>query len=272
MWHATCKDPWRALPSRPAPNGPKVERPMETAIYIALSRQDALRRQLAVTANNLANMNTTAYKAEQMLFVEYLNAPDGVDPTSPDAVSMVTDQAVVRDTTEGPVEHTGNPLDVAIDGPGFLVVDTAGGPRYTRNGRLQIDAEGKLVDVNGLAVLDDTDRPLIIPANAGQIAIDGEGNLTSDAGPIGRIRIVEFDDDFGLTPLGAGLYATNELPQDADDSNLVQGALEGSNVQPIVEMTQMIEISRSYQSIQNFIKSEHERQKQAISQLGTVKA
>jgi len=246
---------------------------METASYIALSRQTALRRQLEVTANNIANMNTTAFKAERMLFVEYLNGPGGAGsaPTGHE-VSMVNDQAVVRDFTAGAIEHTGNPFDVAIDGPGFLVVDTAGGPRYTRSGRLHLDGEGRIVDANGLAVLDVNDQPLTVPANVTQIEIDGDGNVTSEAGPIGTLSIVEFDDSFGLTPLGGGLYVTNELPKEAEASNLIQGAVEGSNVQPIVEMTQMIEISRTYQSIQNFIQSEHERLQQANRQLSDIKA
>lgn len=245
---------------------------MQTATYIALSRQTALRRQMDVTANNLANMNTTAYKAEQMLFVEYLNGPGPAGTPSRDAVAMVADQAVVRDTRNGAINYTGNALDVAINGPGYMVVETAGGPRYTRAGSLQIDNERRLVDANGLTILDDADQPLTLQPDAGSVTIDVEGNVSTEAGPIGRIRLVEFTDQFGLTPLGGGLYATNEVPQEATQSQLVPEALEGSNVQPILEMTHMIEINRTYQSVQNFIQSEHERQQQAIRQLGQVQA
>lgn len=245
---------------------------METSTYIALSRQGALRRRMDVVAGNLANMNTTAYKAQHLLFASYLNGPGGPGVPTGDAVAMVTDRAVVRDPTEGPLEHTGNPLDVAVRGPGFLVVETAGGPRYTRSGRLQIDLERRLVDGNGLAVLDDTDRPLVVPVGAAAVTIDGEGNVRSAAGPIGRLRLVEFDDPLGLTPLGGGLYVANEAPQDAAETRIVQGALEGSNVRPIVEMTQMIEISRAYQAVQTFVESEHERRQGAVRRLGQIQA
>lgn len=243
---------------------------METASYIGLSLQSALKRQMNVVSNNLANMNTPAYKGQHMLFQEYLNGPGRTPTGSASDLSMVMDQAVVRDSRPGPIEQTGNPLDVAIEGDGFLVVDTVGGPRYTRSGHLALNSERTLVDSNGLPVLDDGDQPIRIPANATGITIDGDGNISASTGPIGRIRMVTFADEFGLTPLGGGLYVTNEVPADAEEANLVQGAIEGSNVQPIAEMTQMIEIARAYQKTQGFIQSEHERLRTAIRQLGKI--
>ncbi len=243
---------------------------MENAIYIGLSRQMALQRRLSVAANNIANANTPGFKAQRMLFVQFLAAPDRPGPDRGDAIAMVTDRAVVRDLRAGELEQTGNPLDVALLGDGYLVVETDAGPRYTRNGRLALDAERRLVDSNELPVLGADDRPIVIPPNSGPIVISQAGDVSVDTGPVGRLRVVGFDDELGLTPLGGGLHASNEMPVAADQTEVVQGMLEGSNVQPILEMTQLIEISRQYQSTQRLLESEHRRQRDAIGRLANI--
>lgn len=243
---------------------------MENPIYIALSRQDALRRQMDVTANNVANLNTPGYKQQRMMFVEYLT------PTGPAAgrqgkpLSMVKDMAVLRNLEDGPVSRTGNPLDLALDGRGYFVVETMDGPRYTRAGRFQLDAERRLVDAGGLPVLDDADRPIEIPQGAVDVAVSGDGSVSTELGPLGRIKVVGFEREQFMTELGGGLYTTDEPEIPAEGTRIVQGAIEGSNVQGIVEMTQMTEILRQYQSNQRLIEAEHERQRNAIGRLTRV--
>lgn len=245
---------------------------MENASYIALSQQVSLRERLAVAAQNVANLNTPGYKAQRTLFTEYLVEPTGRASrygTNP-AVSMVIDQAVLRDTRAGPVEQTGNSLDVALVGDGYLSVETPAGPRYTRNGRLSIDIDRRLVDSNGLPVLDRNDQAILIPEDAGEITILGDGTITTNQGQAGQLKIVTFDRESELVPLGGNLLTTNQVPREATETRVAQGMIERSNIQGAVEMTQLIELSRAYDRTQDLIKTEHDRQRDAIRRLGRL--
>ena len=128
---------------------------MENASLVGLSRQIALQRELDVVANNIANLNTTGYKSDNTVFQEFMmpvaraNQFRGADRQ----ISFVQDRATWIDLTQGPVETTGNPLDVAISGNAFLTVQTPRGERYTRNGALQINSQGQLVTSEGLQVV-----------------------------------------------------------------------------------------------------------------------
>ncbi|WP_366656470.1 flagellar hook basal-body protein [Fodinicurvata sp. EGI_FJ10296] len=245
---------------------------MDATSYIAISGQGALRRQMDVVANNLANMGTTGYKAQGMLFSDYLNLPDRPGPKAGLGIRQVTDLAVTSDHSQGEMEHTGNMMDNALNGPGFFVVETSGGPRYTRSGTFAIDAERRLIDANSLPVLDDNDAPIVIPEDAGQLSISTSGEIESDAGPLGRLKVVEFEDPGTLEPLGGGLFVGNAVPAEAEATEVVQGMREASNVIPIAEMTRMIDISRAYQKTQNILESEHERQRTAIRELPRPRA
>lgn len=244
---------------------------MENPIYIALSRQDALRRQMDVAAHNVANMNTPGFKQQRVLFVEYLaQPPAGTPGAKAQKLSMVQDLSVLRDLREGPINRTGNPLDLALQGNGYFAVETADGPRYTRAGGFQLDGERRIVDANGLPVLDDADRPIQIPADATDITVTADGTVATEQGPLARLKIVRFEREQFMNELGGGLHATDEPPLAAEGTKVVQGAVEGSNVQAVVEMTQMTEILRQYQSNQRLIEAEHERQRSAISRLTRV--
>ena len=182
---------------------------MENPIYIALSRQDALRRQMDVVANNLANMTTPAYKNQRMMFLEYLAKPAA---TPVEKISMVQDYGVLRNTAVGPISSTGNPLDVALQGDGYLTVETRDGQRFTRNGRLQLDLDRQIVDTNGLPVLNEQDLPMTVPQNSGPVTIAADGTVSSDQGQIGRIKLVRFEREQFMTELGGGIYTTDEPP------------------------------------------------------------
>ena len=240
---------------------------MENALYVGLSRQVVLRRQLSVIANNIANAETPGFKAQRMQFGMYM-VEAGRDGAGRDPrMAMVVDRSVVRDTRAGTMERTGNPLDLAIQGDGYLVVETESGPRYTRAGRLAIDDEGRLVDSNRLPLLGDDDQPITIPRGSGTLVITPDGSVSGELGAIGRLKLVAFDREADMKPLGGGLLASNEAPREAEDVQIAQGMLEGSNVQPILEMTRMIEISRQYQSTQKLLQDEHNRQRDSISRL-----
>ena len=240
---------------------------MENALYVGLSRQVVLRRQLAVVANNIANADTPGYKAQRMQFGMHLVEAWRDGPRRGEDMAMVVDRSVMRDTRPGQIERTGNPLDVAIQGDGYLVVETEFGPRYTRAGRLAIDADGQLVDSNRLPLLGDDDQPIAVPNGSGSLVITPDGSISGQQGPIGRLKLVSFQREGEMQPLGGGLMASNEVPEEAVDAKVSQGMLEGSNVQPILEMTRMIEISRRYQSTQRLLQDEHNRQRDSISRL-----
>jgi flagellar basal-body rod protein FlgF len=236
---------------------------MQTATYVALSRQSVLGRSMDVLANNLANMSTTAFKSESPLFQEYLQP----GPVKGQSISYVRDAGVVRDERSGDLASTGNPLDVGIDGNGYFQVNTIDGPRYTRNGRFQIDSGRNLVTAQGNQVLNPTGQPITVPQGATSILIGADGSVSTETGPIGKIGLTSFANQQDLVAAGNGLYATSATPIPDTVSTMHQGSLESSNVQPIIAMTQMLDIQRSYTSAQNLIEAEDNRLKSAIDKL-----
>ena len=237
---------------------------METPTYIALSRQLGLRRNMDIVANNMANMNTTAYKAERLIFKEYLQKP-----TISDKQSFTQDIGTMRDTSEGPLVATDNPLDLAISGEGFFTIETPLGNRYTRHGRFQLDAENRLVTGQGNPVLDKGGNEINIPVNVGRIEISKDGTISVGAGAVAQLGLVKFENEQLLRRSANNLYIApdEELPQDVERPHIAQGMLEESNVQAIAEFSEMIRIHRQYQSLGRSIQQEHERQMKAINRL-----
>jgi flagellar basal-body rod protein FlgF len=178
----------------------------------------------------------------------------------------VQDFGLVRDLSEGPMTATGNNLDFAIHGSGYFAVDTPQGERYTRVGRFQLDAQDQLVTSQGHAVLDTGGAPIFAPAEDGEIVVARDGTISVNGEPLGRIAVVQFEDEQAMRKLAGGLY-TGDDPQPALDAEIVQGMVEDSNVEPVLELTRMITVLRSYQSAQRMMETEHERQRRAISTL-----
>lgn len=222
-----------------------------------------------VVANNIANMNTHGFKGEKMLFVEHLVRSRGGESVLGEKLHYVRDIATVRDTSKGHITETGNPLDVAIADDGYFVINTDAGEKYTRNGRFQLDATGQLVTHNGDAVLSFSDQPFFFGPTDTEITITGDGTVSTENGPLGRLKVVRFENELGLQQSGNAL--TNTLPQnppqDVEFPKVVQGALESSNVQPISELTRMIKVHRTYQGVKSFIDKEDERQKTMIREI-----
>jgi flagellar basal-body rod protein FlgF len=253
---------------------------MQNALLIGLSRQVALGRELEVVANNIANVNTTGYKANGAVFEEYIaeNARDGRLSDADARVSFVRDRATWVDLTQGPVERTGNPLDVAVEGKGFLAVQTPNGERFTRNGAFQINAEGQLVTGEGFAVLGDSgpitfqpnDRDITISAD-GTISVR-EGNSARTEAQRGKLRVVAFENPGVLQKDGAGTFnAPDNAVQTTDsETRILQGAVEKSNVRAVIEMTRMIEVTRSYTQVASLLAQQHDLQQTAIGKLGEV--
>src|SRR4051812_20836762 len=251
---------------------------MQNALLVGLSRQMALSRELDVVANNIANIETTGYKADGSLFEEFLGSAARSAPND-GRVSYVLDRGVWHDMNQGPMQRTGNPLDVAIDGDGFLVVQTPQGERYTRNGSLQISPTGQLVTNDGNAVLGDS-GPITFQNTDRQISISRDGTISVREGASnadsarGKLKLVAFDNKQQLRKDGSGTFAAagRAAPHPATAAGLQQGSIEKSNVRGVVEMSRMIEITRSYTQIATMLQQQGDQSTQAINKLADVAA
>lgn len=243
---------------------------MESTSIIALSRQGALRREMAAIANNIANMDTTGYKAERVLFVDHLRRSRSADSIGDQRHAYVRDYASFRDVSEGNMRQTGNPLDLAIQEDGFLVVDTESGERYTRGGNLRLDSGGQLVTNHGDPVLTDAGAPVFFAPEDTQINIAGDGTISTENGVLGKLRLVRFANLQNMERTAGGYYTTDQPPQNVENPKIAQGMLEGSNIEPILEMTRMIDVSRQYQSTQKMIEREDERMRTMIRDLASM--
>lgn len=243
---------------------------METAVYVALSRQMGLRRQLDVIANNIANANTTAFKGEEVLFAQYL--PPGRPSGEAHRISYAQDIGTVLDLDEGAFAATERPLDIAISGPGYLVVQTPAGERYTRNGHLKLDDQGQLVVGDSHVVLDESGRPILLDPQDGAPVIAGDGTVSTRQGVIGKLALVRFADPGALRLSGGGLFEADQPPQPAPMARVMQGMLEGANVEPVVEMTRMIDVLRAYQTNARMMETANDLMSRAIERLGHVRS
>jgi flagellar basal-body rod protein FlgF len=240
----------------------KTKRKMENTLFIGLSRQLVAKRQMDVIANNLANASSPGYKGEQMMFAEHVKA---VDRNT--TLSFVRDIAVARNYGEGQIEPTNNTFDVAIRGDGWFEVEVGGSFKYTRNGHFELDREGKLVNTSGHAVQSAKGGPIVFSPGDKDIVIKGDGTITAGGVARGKINIAVFDDKQSLRKISGNLYESSRKPTKATDFSVVQGMLEKSNVQAIIEVTRMIDTLRGFQSTQKLLDQEHERQRKAIQKL-----
>ncbi len=236
---------------------------MENSLYVGLSGQVALETNMNIIANNVANLNTPGFRGQNMIFQEYVEKPRGMR----EDVSFVNDYGQYQVTDPGPIKITGNPLDVALVGPGFLGIVTPDGVQYTRAGNFGQLADGTLVNARGMPVAGQGGGVITIPQDAKNVYIDQNGAVSTDDGQIGQLMVAEFANYQKLDPAGNGLYVTDEAPLPAGNTTVIQGKLEGANVQAVVEMTRMIDVLREYQAVQRMMQTEHERMRTAIQRL-----
>jgi flagellar basal-body rod protein FlgF len=248
---------------------PSEGHPMENIATIALSRLIAQSRALDVTAGNIANANTPGFRAERMLFTSWLaREPAGAEPPGGGPIAFAQDRATFRDSTPGSRKVTGNPLDLAIGNEaGWFTVATPQGPRLTRAGHFQLDANGTVVDAQGNALLDVNGRPLQTVPTDTALHVAADGTLASENGMIGRIGVVRPDDETKLSAEGGSRFAADTPTSAVADPQIIEGAIEESNVQPIRELTRMMQQLREFQFTAQMIQAESDRQASAIEKI-----
>ena len=170
----------------------------------------------------------------------------------------------------GDVTNTGGTLDLAIDGPGFFMVETPEGERLTRAGSFLSNGEGDLVTLTGHRVLDAGGAPIFVPSAGGSIAISKDGTISIEGRPVAQIGIYEVENPQMLTREGGVLFRSEDDPFPAETSRVQQGFLEGSNVDAVTEMARLIEVQRAYELGQNLLDSEDERIRSSIRTLGSA--
>ncbi|SFD10015.1 flagellar hook-basal body complex protein [Tropicimonas isoalkanivorans] len=231
--------------------------------YVTLSRQTGLMREMQTIANNIANLSTTGFRREGVVFSEHIAATPGPGGS----VSMAAARARHVDLSQGAVEPTGGALDLAIQGEGFFQVQTPQGMRLTRAGAFMPNEAGDLVTPEGHLVLDEGGAPVFVPPDSGSVAVAADGTLSADGRPLGRIGLFRPADPADLQYQSGSLLQVSGELEPVDDSTVRQGFLEAANVNPVREITRMIEVQRAYELGQSFSERESDRVSKVIETL-----
>ena len=245
---------------------------MENAFLVSLSHLSSLKREMDVIANNLANVNTDAFKSESVLFEEFISPMAEGDAKASD-VSFVLDYGLVRNLAVGNLVQTGSPLDVANNGEGYFAVQYKDEIAYTRNGNFSLSSTGELVTPDGHNVLNADLNPIKIPPGSELPNIATDGTISGPGLPMQKLGVFSFEDQQALKKIGANLFLTQEERTQTPRGKitLVQGSVETSNVQAVSEITRMIEVMRKYQSAAKLTETEDELTRKAIDQLSRVR-
>lgn len=245
---------------------------MENTFLVSLSQLSALRRQMDIIANNLANANTDSFKSEQPVFEQYISPEAKGGSAAPD-VMFTIDSGVVRDMQQGSIIHTGNKLDAGLGGEGFYAVQRDDGIAYTRDGHFKLSSKGEIITADGFKILDSQSKPIVLPQGTGIPDISGDGSISAGGIPLQRLGVFKFENPAALEKAGSNLYTTDEqaIPVPPADVSIIQGSIEASNVQPVVEMTRMIDVMRKYQSASQLVDTGDDLTRKAIDQLSTIR-
>ncbi len=236
---------------------------MDNSIYITLSRELALFRDMDTTANNIANANTTGYGAEHLLFNSYMTKD--VNQKNRNDMAFAYDISSYHNLENGAIHATGNPLDLAIAGEGFFSVETPLGVRYTKAGNFQIDGAGTLVTAEGNPVLSDSGQTIVFTPEARDIKIGEAGNISVDGEEFATIGVYKFENPQLLERLNGASFKSEITPEIDSNPRIAQGALSASNVKPVQELTHMIDVSRSVASTAKFIEAMYDLQRKAAN-------
>lgn len=235
---------------------------MDNAGYTTLTRQSGLMREMQVVANNIANANTTGYRQEGVIFSEYVQAVE-------EGPSLSMANGNVRNTSyaQGVLTQTGGQFDFAIEGDAFFLIETPQGERLTRAGSFTPNAEGDLVTNDGYRVLDAGGAPVFIPPDASDLSVASDGTISAGGTPLGQLGLVVPVDPTEMTRQSGILFDAPSGVEPAENGRVVQGFLEGSNVNSVLQIARMIEVQRAYEMGQSFAEAEDERIRTAIKAL-----
>ncbi len=237
---------------------------MDNAGYTTLTRQSGLLSEMQSIANNIANISTTGFRREGVVFSEYVKALEE-DPS----LSMATANVHITNLEQGSLTQTGGAFDFAIEGEGFFMVDSPEGPLLTRAGSFTPNQEGELVTADGLHLLDSGGAPVFIPTDAGSISLSADGTLTADGRPLTQIGLFSPTDPADLAHRdGVRFAAPGGTEQVIGGAVLLQGFVENSNVDAVSEIARMIEVQHAYELGQKFLDQEDERIRSVSRTLG----
>jgi flagellar basal-body rod protein FlgF len=245
---------------------------MDNTLLITLSAQNALRRQMDVAANNMANMSTAGFKAEAVLFEPVVRRPASITER-PKTVEFVRDYTIARDFRPGALQRTDNPLDFALTGDGYFTIQTTQGNAYTRDGQFQLDTQGRLITHDARFVLDDAGQAITLDLTQGEPLVGRDGTITQAGAPVARLGLVSFQRPGAMDKIGDNLWRpTNEQGTPSTDTQVIQGMTEGSNVVAITELTRIMEISRAFESANRLQKQTEDLRGRAIERLAKVQS
>ncbi|MEP3331951.1 flagellar hook-basal body complex protein [Sedimentitalea sp.] len=235
---------------------------MEAAGYVTLSRQSGLMSEMRIIANNIANSATSGYRQEGLIFSEYVQSGQ-------DQSSLSMSRARIRNTSheQGALTQTNGSFDFAIEGDGFFLIETPAGERLTRAGSFSPNADGDLVTMDGYRMLDAGGAPVFIPPDQTGISVAADGTLSANGQLLGEIGLVQPSDPLGLTREDGVRFRANGGVEPAENATILQGFVEGSNVNPILQVSRMIEVQRAYEMGQSFLETEDQRIRNAVKTL-----
>lgn len=237
---------------------------MDNASYTMLTRMSGLRRELQVVAHNIANSATTGYRKEGVVFSEFVVGLGRDEPS----LSMALGNTRQTLQLQGAMSQTNGRFDFAVEGDGFFQLETAQGPRLTRAGLFTPNAAGELVNPDGHRLLDAGGAPIFVPPDARDVTMARDGTLSADGVPIGQVGLFQPADPVTMSRAAGTLFAVEGEIIPAEDPQILQGFLEESNVNPMIELSRMIEVQRAYERGQRMLDREDERIKGVIQTLG----
>lgn len=234
---------------------------MDNTRYIALSRQMGLWNQMNVVSNNMANMNTSGYKQDDVMFKSYLAETPKAEGFGKSQLHFTQDFGTYSNFSEGSMVYTGNTLDLALHGDGFFAIETNDGEKYTKKGSFALNAERQIVTSEGYPLMSESNQPIYIAPTEKNIFIAENGDVSTENGIVSKVKMVSFEDNKKLVKAEGTMFEniSGNKMVDADNVRLAQGYIEKSNVNPIEEMTKMMKLQRSYEFVQQMINQEHDR-------------
>lgn len=235
---------------------------MEVTGYVTLSRQSGLMNEMQVIANNIANAATTGFRQEGLVFSEYMDSAKGRS-----SLSMSRGQVRNTSMAQGALTQTNGSFDFAIEGDGFFMVETSGGNRLTRAGSFSPNSDGDLVTLNGHRVLDAGGAPVFVPSASGKVSVSADGTISADGQAFGQIGLYVPTDRNGMIREDGVMFHAGDGVEPADKARILQGFLEDSNVNPVLQLARMIDVQRAYEMGQSFLETEDERIRSAVKSL-----